>query len=127
MTRIALTVGSPGLNVEVEPRFGRSAFILLVDPDTMVWESLANPGSDARGGAGIQVAQLLSDRGIGDVVSGEFGPKAYEALEAAGITMHRCGPGTTARKAVELFKTGKLAGGGASFPAKASGGRGRGR
>jgi predicted Fe-Mo cluster-binding NifX family protein len=108
MTRIALTVGSPGLDVEIEPRFGRSAFILLVDPETMWWESLANPGWDARGGAGIRVAQVLSDEHVSDVVSGEFGPKAQQALETAGITMHRCGPGTTARIAVQQLIAGML-------------------
>ena len=110
MNRIAITVGSSSLDVEIEPRSGRSSLILLVDPDTMTWESLVNPGSGARGGAGVRVAQVLSNRKVSDVVSGEFGPKAYDALRAARITMHRFGSGTTAREAVELLKAGKVAG-----------------
>lgn len=108
MTRVAVTVGSPGLDVEVEPKFGRAPFIVLVDPETMAWESLANPGWDARGGAGVRVAQVLSDHRVSDAVSGDFGPNAEDALEAAGIAMHRCGSGTTARKAVDLLKAGDL-------------------
>ena len=90
MKRVALTVASPGLDQEVHPKFGRAGFILLVDPHTMKWESLANPGRDAGSGAGIRVAQLLNDRKVTDVISGEFGPKAQEALNAAGISLHRC-------------------------------------
>jgi predicted Fe-Mo cluster-binding NifX family protein len=110
MSRVALTVGAPSFDVEVEARFGRAAFLLLVDPETMAWETLANPGRDARGGAGIRVAQILSDREVSEVVSGDFGPNAHEALNAAGIVMHRCEAGTTAREAVELIKAGELPG-----------------
>ena len=105
---IALTVASPSLDVKVEPRLGRAPFLLLVDPETLAWESLENPGRDASGGAGVRVAQALSDRGIRDVVSGEFGPKAFEALRAAGITMHRLVSGTTAREAIGMLKAGEL-------------------
>ncbi len=58
MNRVALTVASPNLDVGVEPRFGRAAYLLLVDPETMVFESLANPGRDAEGAA-RQRDQLL--------------------------------------------------------------------
>jgi predicted Fe-Mo cluster-binding NifX family protein len=120
MKKVALTVGSPSLDVEVETRFGRSAFILLVDPDTMAWEWVENPGRDTRGGAGVRVAQVLSDRKVSDVVSGEFGPNAHDALQTAGILMHRCESGTTVRQAVERLKAGEL-------PEVASSSRRRGR
>jgi len=63
LTRVAVTAGSPDLDQAVDGRFGRAAFLLLVDPDTLRWESVENPGRDARGGAGIQVAQFLSKKG----------------------------------------------------------------
>ena len=110
MGTIAVTARTPDLDQEVEPRFGRAPYVLLVDPDTLSWEALENPGLHASGGAGIQVAQLLSERGVGAVVSGEFGPKAHDALAAAGIAMHRCGPEVTARRAVELLQAGELGG-----------------
>lgn len=108
--RIAITAAAPDLDVEVEPRFGRAAHILLVDPDTLEWDALENPGQHARGGAGIKVAQFLSERNVSDVVSGEFGPNAHEALSSAGIAMHRCESGVSGREAVELLKEGKLSG-----------------
>jgi predicted Fe-Mo cluster-binding NifX family protein len=114
MKRVALPVGSPGLDEKVNAKFGRADFILLVDPDSMKWESLENPAKDAGSGAGIQVAQLLSDRKVTDVICGEFGPKAQNALNTAGIAMHRCGSRTTVREALNLLKSGKLATAGAS-------------
>jgi len=110
MKSVALTVTTPDLDTEVEPRFGRAPFLLLIDPETMAWSSLENPARNAQGGAGIQVAQVLDENGVKDVISGEFGPKAHAALEAAGITMHRCGPESTARQAVEALRSGLLAG-----------------
>jgi predicted Fe-Mo cluster-binding NifX family protein len=108
MKSIALTVGTPDLDVEIEPRFGRAPFILLVDPDTMAWSSRENPARNAHGGAGIQVVQILDEHGVRDVISGEFGPKAHDALQAAGIRMHRCGFESTARQAVEALVAGGL-------------------
>ncbi len=37
MCTIALTVGSPSFVAGVESGFGRSAYLLLVDPDTLAW------------------------------------------------------------------------------------------
>ena len=108
MKRVALPVGSPGLDEKVNAKFGRADYIVVVNPGTMKWESLENPGKDAGSGAGIQVAQLLSDRKVTDVICGEFGPKAQDALNTAGITMHRCGSRTTVRKALDSLKAGKL-------------------
>lgn len=106
MSKIAITVGASSLDAEVEPRFGRSPLLLLVDPDTLAWEPLENPESDAIGMVGVHVTELLKERHVTDVVSGQFGPKACDALESAEITMHRYGPGTTVREAVEALKTG---------------------
>ena len=108
MSRIAISVGSPGLDAEIEPRFGQSAFILLVDPDTMAWDSVENPGGVSRGGAGVRAAQILRDLKVSDVISGAFGPNAQDTLQTAGIVTHRCDLGTSVRKAVEQLKAGEL-------------------
>jgi predicted Fe-Mo cluster-binding NifX family protein len=105
---IAITVVSPDLKAELDPRFGRAPYVLLVDPGTLDWTSLENPGRQARGGAGIRLAQLLNDRKVDAVISGRFGPKATDALEKAGITMHSCEASCTAKEAISLLKDGKL-------------------
>lgn len=108
MKAVALTVGSPSFEAKVESGLCRSAYLLLVDPDTLAWESVENPGRSTRGDPEVRVAQALCDREVGDVLTGECGPKANCALQAAGITMHRCECGTTALRALQLLKAGEL-------------------
>ena len=104
MSKIAITVGSANLDAEIEPRFGRSALLILVDPDTMAWEPLPNPEWDRLGLAGVRIVDALKDQNVTDVVSGQFGPKATDALSAAEISIHRFASGATAREALESLK-----------------------
>jgi predicted Fe-Mo cluster-binding NifX family protein len=108
MKAVAITVGSPSFEAKVEAGLCRSAYLLLVDPDTLAWESVENPGWNTRSDPDVRVAQALSDRAVGDVLTGECGPKANCALRGAGITIHRCDCGTTALRALELLRAGEL-------------------
>jgi predicted Fe-Mo cluster-binding NifX family protein len=106
--KIILTTTSPNLDSEIDPRFGRGAFLLLVDTDTMQADAHPNPGVNASGGAGIQAAQFVTDRKAEAVISGDFGPHAFDALKAAGVAMYVYGDCRTANEAVERFKAGTL-------------------
>jgi predicted Fe-Mo cluster-binding NifX family protein len=106
--KIVLTTLSPNLETDVDPRFGRAACLLVVDTDTLEWKSHANPGASASGGAGIQAAQFVADQHAQAAISGDFGPHAFEALQAAGITMYIYGDCQDAYRAIELFKAGQL-------------------
>ncbi|HUS84991.1 MAG TPA: NifB/NifX family molybdenum-iron cluster-binding protein [Anaerolineales bacterium] len=86
--KLAITVNTPQFEASLERRFGRCAYFLIVDAETRAWESLPNPAADARGGAGTQAAQFLASQGVDAVVSGDFGPNAFTALDAAGIRMY---------------------------------------
>lgn len=105
---IAVTVLSPDLKSKIDSRFGRAKHLLLVNPKTLRWEAVENAGHDASGGAGIRLAQLLSDRKVDAVISGRFGPKASDALERAGIAMHSCEASFTAEEAVSALNQGTL-------------------
>jgi predicted Fe-Mo cluster-binding NifX family protein len=82
--KIILTTASPCLDSEVDPRFGRGAYLLVVDTDTLEWQPHPNPGASTPCGAGIQAAQFVIDQKAGAVLSGDFGPHAFDALQAAG-------------------------------------------
>ncbi len=107
--KIILTATSPNFDSEIEPRFGRAAYFVFVDVDTLEWQAHPNPGTSASGGAGTQAAQFLANKGAQAVISGDFGPNAYNALKAAGIDMYLLGASRTVREAVEHFKAGQLA------------------
>ncbi len=107
MTIVVSTTGSD-LDAMLDPRFGRAAFFLIVDPETMAWQGHRNSAADAPGGAGTQAAQLVAGLKAAAVISGAFGPNAFRALEAAGIAMFQSSQAGTARQAVEDYKAGRL-------------------
>lgn len=84
---IVITTISPSIDAEVDPRFGRGAYFLVVDSDTLEWQAYPNPAATASGGAGVQAAQIVAQHGAQVAISGDFGPNAYGALAAAGIQM----------------------------------------
>jgi predicted Fe-Mo cluster-binding NifX family protein len=108
--KIAITTASPGIDSAVDPRFGRGAYFLLVDSDTLEWQAHPNPAANASGGAGVQAAQFIAGHGAQVAISGDFGPKAHSALAAAGIRMFLAPAGdpVTARELLARYQQGEL-------------------
>ncbi|MBN2388621.1 MAG: NifB/NifX family molybdenum-iron cluster-binding protein [Anaerolineales bacterium] len=106
--KIVLTTTSADIKSAVDPRFGRGAYFLIVDTESGAWEAQANPGVNASGGAGVQAAQFVVACKAGAVVSGAFGPNAFDALKAVGIQMVLYGDCQTAEEALERYKAGTL-------------------
>jgi len=106
--KIIITAASPNIDSEVDSRFGRGAYFLVVDPDTLEWQAHPNPGMSAPGGAGTLAAQFVANQNAEAVISGDFGPNAYGALQAAGVAMYLFGASRTVREAIERFKAGQL-------------------
>jgi predicted Fe-Mo cluster-binding NifX family protein len=82
-TGVAATGGS--LDAEVSEQFGRCAFFVIVDSETMKFEAMTNPAASASGGAGPMAAQELVNRDVELVIAGRLGPKAEQALNSAGV------------------------------------------
>ena len=93
-SKICVTATGPGLDSDVDPRFGRAAYLLIIDPDTMSVEPLQNPNRDLPHGAGIQTAQLVAEKKVKVVLTGEVGPNAHKVLQSSGISIltGRSGP-----------------------------------
>jgi predicted Fe-Mo cluster-binding NifX family protein len=105
--KIALTATAPGLDADIDPRFGRCQYFVVADPDTMEFESLENSGAAAGGGAGIATAQTLTGKNIEAVLTGNCGPNAYQALAAANIKVVT-GVSGKIRDAIQQYKSGNL-------------------
>lgn len=105
---IILTAATPAIDALIDPRFGRCAYLIVVNLDTLEWEAHANPGVGASGGAGTQAAQFVAQHKVEAVISGDFGPNAFNALQAAGISMYLYGSSQTVKQAIEQFKAGQL-------------------
>lgn len=106
--KILLSVLKQNIDTEIDPRFGRADYFLVIDPESHEWEAIPNPAAGASGGAGIQAAQFSAKQGCQAVISGEFGPNAFDTLQSAGILMYLYGSCKTAREAIEKYSTGEL-------------------
>lgn len=105
--KVVITARGSSLDAEPSPVFGRCPVFLFVDPENQQLEALENPAIAASGGAGIQAAQLVVDRGARAVITGRLGPNAARVLEAAGIEIRRAA-GRTAGEVLERFFAGEL-------------------
>jgi len=83
--RIAISATGPTMEAEVDPRFGRCQYFIIVDLETMEFEALENSSAMAGGGAGISTGQMIAGKGVEVVLTGNCGPNAYQVLSAAGI------------------------------------------
>ncbi|MGD9107129.1 MAG: NifB/NifX family molybdenum-iron cluster-binding protein [Desulfobacterales bacterium] len=105
-----IAVTSKGFNLDdpVDPRFGRAAYILVVDSETFDFEVLDNKENvNALKGAGIQAAGMVSDTGAEVLITGFCGPNAFKVLNAAKIKVASDAKGTV-RDAIKSFIQGKL-------------------
>ena len=110
MSNVAITSEGPTLDDKVDPRFGRAGGFVIVNPETMeVVQYVDNGSSQAMAqGAGIQAAENVANAGASVLLTGFVGPKAFEALTAAGIRIGQEVDGLTVRQAVEKFKAGSV-------------------
>lgn len=104
--KIAVSATAANLGAQVDPRFGRCQFFVIVDPDSMEFEGVDNSSAGASGGAGVAAAQLIAGKAVEAVLTGNCGPNAFNVLEAAGIKVIT-GVSGTVQEAVEGYKAGK--------------------
>lgn len=101
--KLAISISGNSLKAAFDPRFGRAAAFCIVDTETGQWEVFDNPALSASGGAGVQASQFVAKQGAQAVVSGAFGPNAFDTLNAAGIEMYLA-PGNKTHTAAEVFE-----------------------
>jgi len=105
--KIAVSSSGKDLDSQIDPRFGRCAYFLIVNTDDMSFEVFSNASGALSGGAGIQAAQFVVSKGAKSVITGNCGPKAAQVLSAAGVEMYLGNTGT-ARESLDKYISGKL-------------------
>jgi predicted Fe-Mo cluster-binding NifX family protein len=107
MMRVAVSADGKDLDALIDPRFGRCAFFIVVETTEMTFEVFDNENIALGGGAGIQSAQFIADKGVEAIITGNCGPNAVKTLNAAGIKIILSQSGTV-REAVEKYRKGLL-------------------
>jgi len=105
--KIAVTATAPDLQAQIDPRFGRCPYFLIVETDDLSFHAVENPNLTLSSGAGIQSAQLLAEHGVKQVLTGNCGPNAHQTLVAAGIDVI-VGCLGALREVIEQYKAGNL-------------------
>ena len=113
--RIAVTSTGNELISDLDPRFGRAKYFIIVDPETLEYEVAENRQNlNLPQGAGIQSAKTIVDQKADVLISGNCGPKAFQVLNAAGIKVVTGAKGRVI-DAITQYKSGQLqAAGGAN-------------
>jgi len=111
--KIAVSSYGKDLNSQIDPRFGRCAYFLIVNTDDMSFEAFENKGVSLTGGAGVQAGQFVISKGAEALITGNCGPKAVQTLSAAGVGLFTGHTGSVIEalekhKSADLTAPGKL-------------------
>jgi len=109
--KLKVAVSSKGGNLESEVNnvFGRSPYFIIVeieDGEIKRTEIIENKSTEQMSGAGISAAQLMAEKNVNAVITGNVGPRAFDALNQFNIGIY-IGNGTI-KKVLQEFINGKL-------------------
>jgi len=105
--KIVVTATGTSLDAQLDPRFGRCAYFLVVETDDLSFEAIENPNAMLGGGAGIQSAQLMAEKSVNFVLTGNCGPNAHQVFSGSGIGVI-IGCSGIVKTVIEQFKAGQL-------------------
>lgn len=106
--KVAITAQGNEPASEIDLRFGRAKWLIVVDTETGDLQAHDNTVNlNAAQGAGIQTGQNIANLGVEAVITGNVGPNAFRTLNAADIKIFLAEKQTVA-EAIDSFKAGKL-------------------
>ena len=104
---VAMSSTGTSLESNVDPRFGRCPFFIIYNTEDDSFEHVENQARQAMGGAGIQTGQMIANRGVKAVITGNVGPNAFRVLSAAGVKVYS-GISGKVSDAIQKLKDGQL-------------------
>lgn len=105
--KIAVSSEGPDLESKVGQRFGTSKYFVIVDKETMDFESVPNPGASSSSGSGVQAIVLVVTKKVDTVLTGYCSPTAMGHLNKNGIKIVT-GAGGSVYDAVTRYKKSEL-------------------
>lgn len=103
--KIVVSSTGDNLDSQIDPRFGRCQFFIIIETDDMSFEFFNNESIAVGGGAGVQSASFVASKGVKAVLTGNCGPKAMEVFNKANVEVFTGFAGTV-KDGVEKFTQG---------------------
>ena len=110
--KIAVSAKGRELSSLIDERFGRAEFFVVAEPGSQAISIIDNStNAQSAGGAGIRTAEQVVNVKAEAVVTGNIGPKALQALKAAGLRVFLVGGSlskVTVQDALDRYQQGGL-------------------
>ena len=110
MMKIAVSATDKSLDANVDPRFGRCPYFVIVETEgnkIKKHEVVENKSVGAMRGAGIQAAQTVANKEAEVVITGNIGPNSFQVLSTTGIKIVT-GVSGNVKEAIEKYLKGEL-------------------
>jgi len=105
--KLCISAVENSLDAQLDPRFGRCPYFVIVDSEIMHFEAVLNMTSGAMSGTGIQAAQTIASKGVKVLITSSIGPNAFQVLSSAGVKV-ATGASGIVRDVVEKYEKGEL-------------------
>ena len=106
--KVAVTSQGNDLSSEIDLRFGRAKWLIVVDTETGDFQAHDNEVNlNASQGAGIQTGRNVVNLDAEAVITGNVGPKAFRTLAAAKVKIFLA-KNQTVQQAIDSFESGEL-------------------
>ncbi|EJE7235934.1 NifB/NifX family molybdenum-iron cluster-binding protein [Clostridium botulinum] len=105
--KIAISATGKTMENLLDMRFGRCEYFQIHDTESKEVKILENEGQNAGGGAGIVASNQLVDEKIDVIITGNFGPNAFEIIEKAGVKAYKC-ESISITSVIEKYNKGEL-------------------
>ena len=89
--KIAISSTGNNLESEVDARFGRCNYFLIVETKNdkiKGFKAIENPGKDQMGGAGVSAGEIVAKQKVDAIISVNLGPRAFSVFEQFGIKIY---------------------------------------
>ncbi len=89
--RIAISSTNKNIGSDVSDIFGRCPYFIIAeikDDKIEKTEAIENKNTDQNSGAGISTAQLMAEKNVNAVITGNVGPRAIDVLKQFNIEVY---------------------------------------
>ncbi len=106
--KVAVTARGSDLEAELDPRFGRARFFILVDTDSDLFTVHDNARNiDMVGRPGVSAAQDIVRLGMDALITEKVGPRTFATLQTGNIDVY-VGASGHVTEAIAQLKRGEL-------------------